>query len=121
MFITGKVIHGSGDGTKLGFPTANLELEHEIDLPYGVYTSKININSKLYNGITHYGPRSVFGEIHPQFEVHIFDFAENIYNQTIKVQLIGLLRKTQKFASLEQMIIQINQDIALAKEKLDMR
>ena len=57
MVVKGTVIHGSGDGAKLGFPTANLSLSKPLQLPFGVYACVATINGKEYNGVLHFGPR----------------------------------------------------------------
>jgi len=106
------VTRGSGDGTKIGFPTANILPNIDISgLKYGVYACDIYIEKKPYKGVAHYGPRAVFGETKPQFEVHILDFSRDIYERTVKVILGEFIRETIKFNSMEELRIQIINDI----------
>jgi riboflavin kinase/FMN adenylyltransferase len=106
------VTRGSGDGTKIGFPTANILPNIDISgLKYGVYACQIKIDDDIYKGIAHYGPRAVFGETKPQFEVHILDFSRDIYERTVKVILGEFIRETIKFNSMEELRIQIINDI----------
>ena len=110
--IKAKVIHGSGDGSQLGFPTANLELNQPLDIKNGVYAAKVYLNkeSKNYLAAVHYGPRKVFSEINPQLEVHILDFSKDIYGEELAVELVEFVRPTENFASLELLIEQMHLD-----------
>ncbi len=109
FFITGKVVEGQKLGRKLGFRTANLVYPPElIDIPFGVYQTKIN----EYNAVTNFGIRpTVSNEKQPVIETHILNFDENIYEQTISVNFIKMLRVEQKFNSIEDLKQQILIDI----------
>ena len=121
MVVKGTVIHGSGDGAKLGFPTANLSLSKPLQLPFGVYACVATINGKEYNGVLHFGPRAVFGETKPQFEVHLFDFTQKIYGETIAVEIRDFIRDTKPFTSLEALVAQIQKDCDQAKKLLKLK
>lgn len=109
--ITGKVVKGSGDGKKIGIPTANIETEFSLtSLRQGVYSSKVNLDGKIYLGVVHYGPRAVFNEDNPQLEVHILDFDQDIYGQSLEIELTKFIRETMKFESVEEMMEQIEED-----------
>lgn len=116
--ITGKVIHGSEDGRKLGFPTANVELTEPLDLEYGVYASTFIVDRKTYKSVTHYGPRLVFNETKPQLEVHILDFTMNIYDKKVTVEIHEFLRRTIPFTTVNAMKKQIVQDCEDARKAL---
>jgi len=110
--FSGRVTRGSGDGTKIGFPTANILPNIDISgLKFGVYACDIYIEKKPYKGVAHYGPRAVFGETKPQFEVHILDFDEDIYGELVEVNLGEYIRDTMKFDSLDELKNQISEDI----------
>lgn len=110
--IKGTVIRGTGDGKKIGFPTANINPESDIsDLKHGVYACDVLVVGKKYKGVAHFGPRAVFGEINPQFEVHILDFDLEIYGKIVDVYLNKYLRKTKNFNSVEELRKQISIDI----------
>jgi riboflavin kinase/FMN adenylyltransferase len=110
--FSGKVTRGSGDGTKIGFPTANILPNIDISgLKFGVYACDIYIEKKPYKGVAHYGPRAVFGETKPQFEVHILDFNQDIYDKSVEVFLGKYIRETLKFNSLIDLKKQIEEDI----------
>lgn len=119
LTVTGIVEHGAGDGKKLGFPTANLKLEQGIDIPYGVYAAWTSVET-IYMSVLHYGPRLVFSETTPLFEVHILDFDQDIYGKTLSVTLTNQIRETIKFDSLEALIEQMTKDVASARKLLKM-
>ncbi|MDD5644324.1 MAG: riboflavin kinase, partial [bacterium] len=50
--VLGTVIKGKGLGTKLGFPTANLDPHNEAMPPLGVYATKTRIGGKLFGSVT---------------------------------------------------------------------
>lgn len=114
--ITGIVVKGHGDGKKLGFPTANISLSSPIDLPYGVYACTTEIDNKVYKGVLHYGPRLVFDETIPQFEVHIFHFKKNLYGKELSVEVGTFIRKTKNFANKQALVAQIKRDCEEAKK-----
>jgi len=110
--VKGIVVKGSGEGTKIGIPTANISTSDSLeDLEQGVYATTVTIDDKIYGGVAHYGPRAVFNEYVPQLEVHIFKFKEMIYGKTIEVEFLEFIRPTVKFNTIEDMLIKIKKDI----------
>ena len=111
---TGLVIHGEKRGRKLGFPTANLNLDDECIIPaVGVYAVRVKWNGKVYDGICNIGYKPTFHNVapdKPNVEVHIFDFDHSIYDQQLTVEWHLRLRSEKKFASLDELIAQISQD-----------
>ncbi len=118
ILASGPVVRGAGDGKKLGFPTANIALDSSLDLDYGVYACVITVDGKKHKAILHYGPRLVFGEEKPLFEVHIFDFKKTIYGTHVSVEIKDFIRKTMHFSSLKDMVQQIKLDCVEAKKIL---
>ena len=116
--VNGIVVKGSGDGKKLGYPTANLHMSQPLSLRYGVYACIVFFETRIYNGIIHYGPRVVFGETHPLFEVHIFDFDKQMYGKTITVEIKKFIRPTKKFSTVQELVKQIEADCKIAKQIL---
>jgi len=116
LHIKGVVIRGAGDGKKLGLPTANIKLTKPLALVHGVYTCEVAIDGKTYQGVLHHGPRLVFGETKPQFEVHIFAFNKNIYGKKIEVMVKNFIRPTRQFSSKKALIKQMRNDCIIAKK-----
>jgi len=104
FFITGKVIKGKQLGRTIGYPTANIWIE-DLDklIPkIGVYAVSIYINEIKYRGMLNIGTNPTTDSDNKlKIEVHIFDFNEDIYNETIKIEFIKRIRDEEKFANLD--------------------
>ncbi len=110
----GKVRKHNQRGRKLGFPTANVNLSKNI--PEGIYASKTKINEKLFQSITFIGEVKTFNEKKFHSETYVLDFDKNIYGRWITVNLIRKIRNNQKFASVEELIAQMEKDRESAKK-----
>ncbi len=114
-----RVVTGNGRGVKLGFPTANLEVEPNQALPPdGVYISLASLGSKSYNSLTYIGRRPTFGNGKRAVEVYLLDCEEDLYGSELKVDIISRLRPERKFASPEELKLQIKEDIKQAESVL---
>jgi riboflavin kinase/FMN adenylyltransferase len=112
--VFGTVIKGSGRGKGLGFPTANLNLHHEIKPPSGVYATKVFLEGREYKAITNIGTCPTFGEStrndEPVVEVHIIGFDESIYGKDLEVQFLFKLREETRFESADELKLQLERD-----------
>ncbi|KAB7739842.1 bifunctional riboflavin kinase/FAD synthetase [Parvibaculum sedimenti] len=114
----------SGDqrGRTIGFPTANLALEDYVQPAFGVYAVRIEFedgpHKGVYDGVANLGRRPTFDKEDVLLEVHIFDFAGDIYGNHAAVSFIGFLRPEQKFSGLDALKEQIAKDSARAREIL---
>jgi len=110
--ILGTVVLGSGRGKGLGYPTANLDLHHEIKPPDGVYATWVTINGKDYLSLTNIGTRPTFerpgGEA--TTEVHVIDFDKDLYGEVLEVRFIYRLRGELRFTSAEALKVQMDKD-----------
>lgn len=111
--LSGKVVANKHIGTKIGFPTANIEADFEKVLPKaGVYATSVTVFNKQYNSVTNIGTNpTVFGD-KLTIETHIIGFDENIYGENITVEFIDYIRSDKRFNSLEELKEQIKKDIA---------
>lgn len=118
--LNGLVIHGEERGREIGFPTANLKPEHpnKIIPQTGVYAVTVRIGEKWYGGMMNIGVRPTFGEDKPTLEVHIFDFEETIYGQTIQVRYVDRIRDERKFSGVEELKVQLEKDRQLVLDIL---
>jgi riboflavin kinase/FMN adenylyltransferase len=114
--ISGKVVEGNKLGRILGFPTANISLSFTEKLvpKTGVYAVLVKVGQNHYQGMMNIGYRPTISESALTLEVHIFDFTEDIYNQSITVFFVQYLRDEQKFASVEDLKKQLHADKELA-------
>ena len=119
--LGGKVIKGKQLGRTIGFPTANLDLPVQKCLPRdGVYAVEVMISSspKPIFGVMNIGLRPTVKEDirgdRRTVEVHLLDWQGDLYNQELNVNLIKFIRPEQKFASLEALKEQIQEDCQTA-------
>ena len=109
----GVVVPGDKRGRELGFPTANLLVENEDKLlpATGIYAAECIVEEKKHNALLSIGSRPTFheaGEIIP--EVYIIDFNKQIYNQTVRVNVVDRIRGEEKFSSAEELVKQMKKD-----------
>ncbi len=109
----GVVVPGDKRGRELGFPTANLLVENEDKLlpATGIYAAECIVEEKKHNALLSIGSRPTFheaGEIIP--EVFIIDFNKQIYNQTVRVNVVDRIRGEEKFSSAEELVKQMKND-----------
>lgn len=121
--IAGVVVHGDKRGRMIGFPTANLKLSG----PYligknGVYGVRVFLDQQVYYGVMNIGIKPTFAleKKEKSLEVHLLDFSEEIYGKELQVELLFFLRDEQKFAGMEALTAQIQQDVEKAKERFAM-
>jgi riboflavin kinase / FMN adenylyltransferase len=118
--LEGSVISGEGRGAKLGFPTANLDLDPNQALPAdGVYTAVAHFDGKTAPSATFIGTKETFGGKERVVEVHIIDFSGELYRHTLGIDIIGRLRGVEKFADAAALQSQIEKDVAQARKLLD--
>lgn len=108
----GHVVKGRQLGRTIGFPTANVKIQKDYKLipKNGVYAVKVSLRNATYSGIMNIGNRPTVDGIGTTQEVHIFDFNDDIYGETIKVEIIAYIRDEKKFDSIQDLIHQIKED-----------
>jgi riboflavin kinase / FMN adenylyltransferase len=117
--VQGKVVEGDGRGRTIGFPTANMETWPEKLLPaIGVYRCTTVVDGKTYLCVGNVGYRPTFTENTKRVfvEIHLLDFAGDLYGKELQVQFTHRLRGEVKFPSFEELIQQIHRDIQTARE-----
>ena len=113
----GVVVHGNARGRTIGYPTANLVLLDRTYMPAdGVYTVDIEIQKKIYRAMASVGKNVTFDGVEERFEVHIFDFNEDIYGETVTVYWLDRIRDMVKFNSVEQLVVQLESDERIARK-----
>lgn len=116
--VRGEVEQGDQRGRTIGFPTANISLGDYCRPAFGVYAVRIRIDSRLHDGVANVGRRPTFDGTAERLEVHIFDFAADIYGQMVDVEFVRFLRPEQKFDGLDALKAQIGQDAIAARSVL---
>ena len=115
--LEGQVVNGFHIGHTMGFPTANLQVAPEKLIPAdGVYAVMVELDGEQHQGMLNIGTRPTLANSDERsIEVHIFDFHENIYDKELRLSLVKRTRGEVKFASKEQLILQLQQDAAEIK------
>lgn len=110
--FSGNVVEGDKIGRSMGFPTANIHIPEPYKLipADGVYAVQVQLDGQHYNGMLNIGHRPTVGGQKRQVEVHIFKLSGDLYNKKIRLFLIKQIRTELKFASLEELKMQLEQD-----------
>lgn len=126
--LTGRVVQGKQLGRTIGFPTANLQIPNKKFLPRtGVYSVWVygagdealtQPLPKPLKGVMNIGNRPTVKGQSLSVEVHVMDWAGDLYGKLITVSLEGFVRAEQKFDSLDGLKAQISQDCRVAIETL---
>jgi riboflavin kinase/FMN adenylyltransferase len=115
--ISGRVVHGDATGRKLGYPTANIQMKHNLPPLKGVYVVLAHAEGLgVLQGVASLGVRPTLKQDDPAvLEVHLFEFAQQIYGKHLRVEFLQKLRDEQKFKGLEELTRQIALDVENAK------
>ena len=136
--VYGAVVAGSALGRELGFPTANLDLHHELRPPTGVYagfarrvryaertaterSEAAAADEDRLPAVANVGFRPTLGGPRPEaplVEVHLIDFAGELYGESIELEFAAHLRDERKFPDLETLKAQIAADVENARRVL---
>ncbi|QGP93270.1 Riboflavin biosynthesis protein RibF [Neomoorella glycerini] len=118
--LAGTVVGGDRRGRELGFPTANLAVPPDVKLPaWGVYACLARFQDQVRQAVVNIGRRPTFGPALPAtIEAHLLDFEGNLYGQEVELELRAFLRPERKFATLGELVAQLQEDSARAREFL---
>ena len=126
--LEGKTVEGDHFGKKMGFPTANIEVnvKNKIIPRNGVYAAHIHWNREKYGGMVYIGKRptiTVQGE--KRIEAHLFNFSNNLYGETLQIEFVEFIREDKQYGSFDDLKKQLFIDrdaaiTALAKSNYDL-
>ncbi|MEK7497109.1 MAG: riboflavin kinase [Patescibacteria group bacterium] len=109
--IVGRVIRGKGEGRQIGYPTANLQLtESSFRAPTGIYAVWVFLGDIKYAGVLVSGVEQEASD-EPRQEVYLLDFSDDLYEQSLQVEIVQKLRDVIRTTNLEDIKKQIEQDI----------
>ncbi len=119
--VLGQVVPGAGRGRTIGVPTINLAPPDARKLlpPDGVYAVWVWWRGTRYGGMMNQGARPTFAEQGRTLEVHLFDFAGDLYGETVRVEWVERLRDVQAFPSREALVAQLERDRQAARASLN--
>lgn len=119
--ITGTVVHGDGIGHKIGFPTANLDLNEPYkQLPGdGVYVAIAEFDGYCQTAVVNIGIRPTLGATEHRIEAHLVDFSAKIYGRIVTLRFVSRIRSEVRFSVLDELESQIRKDIMEAKRVVE--
>jgi len=121
-FVTGEVIHGEKRGRDLGYPTANIGLDKNCGLKHGIYAVRVGLNQGKdqvrFEGVASFGRRPTFDNGAALLEVFLFDFKGDLYGNRLDIAFIGFIRDELKFATIDALVRQMDDDSARARAVL---
>lgn len=106
--LSGQVHKSKGRGKQLGFPTANIPLNVQIE--DGLYVGYTKIDENKFPALIFVGAAVTFGENERKAEIYLLDYQDNLYDKTIHVDIFQKLRDNCKFNSKEELIEQMKED-----------
>jgi riboflavin kinase / FMN adenylyltransferase len=119
--IEGPVVLGDQRGRTIGFPTANVALDGIMPPADGVYAVMVRelggAERVLRAGVANLGNRPTFNAGR-SVEVHLFDFAGDLYGKPLRVGFVQRIRGEQRFSGIDALRQQIQEDSARARQLL---
>lgn len=110
--LSGQVIEGKKYGSKLGYPTANIETKEEKIIPKdGIYKTSTTVDNKEYRSVTSIGDNPTFNETEKSVETFIINFDKNIYGKVIKIAFEDFIRDQIKFDDIGDLKRQMSVDV----------
>ena len=110
--VESEIIHGQKLGSRMGFPTANMDIAGRDDIPNGVYRSVVEVDGVEYTAMSNVGVRpSVDGKTR-LLETYLFGYDGDLYGRRLKVRLCERIRDERKFASVDELKAQLERDSA---------
>jgi riboflavin kinase/FMN adenylyltransferase len=117
--LEGIVVPGDGRGRQIGLPTANVSFPAVLTVPrHGVYAVTAVIDGIGHPAVANLGIRPTFGGEDEVLEVHVLGLDRDLYGKHVSVEFLGRLRDERRFESIDDLLAQIQKDIASATEIL---
>lgn len=110
--VVGEVRGGAKRGTGMGYPTANIGMTPGTALAHGIYAVRVHFNGEHHAGAAYLGTRPTFDDGAPLLEVFLLDFDGNLYGREIEVEFVDFVRGDRKFRSVDELVAQMDRDIA---------
>jgi riboflavin kinase/FMN adenylyltransferase len=118
--ISGRVVHGEKLGRALGYATANVQLKHNRPPLGGIFAVRVHgVGERPRDGVASLGVRpTVHADGRPVLEVHLFDFAGDLYGAHLRVEFLAKIRDEERYPDLETLKAQIARDCDAARALL---
>jgi riboflavin kinase/FMN adenylyltransferase len=117
--LNGTIARGAQRGRRLGVPTANLAVWAEHAVPAnGIYACRAHVGGATYNAVANIGTRPTFDNGLRTIEAHLLDFDGDLYGQPMALDMVEYQRPEFKYDSMDALVLQIKEDIRLARRIL---
>lgn len=116
--VRGKVGPGRGQGTGMGFPTANIEVPGFLQMPAdGVYAGFADVGGEVWPAAINAGVPPMFADsvASARLEANLIGFTGDLYGREVGVSFDRLLRPSRTFASVDELIEAVKNDIATVR------
>lgn len=120
-WVSGTVVSGKKNGRKIGYPTANIDVDNPNKLipSRGVYTVRVKLNEEVFGGMLSIGTNPTFDGQQETVEVHIFDFDQDIYGREIAIEFVKYLRDEKRFDTIDALVEQMSDDERISRKMLN--
>lgn len=114
--LPGKVVHGSGRGKGLGYPTANLNPSASVCLPgEGIYAGYAYVEGKAVPSAISVGTNPTFGDNPLSVEAFILDYEGDLYGRQVEFEFVERIRDHIAFSGPAELHDAIEADVAEVK------
>ena len=114
--LSGKIAHGKKLGRELGFPTINIKMGDNTLIVKGIFAVSVKgIDNRVLPGVASIGTRPTVDGVDTILEVFILDFDQDVYGYCVDVEFLHKIRDEEKFESLEELSLHIEQDTVKAR------
>lgn len=118
--LTGRVIRGQRLGSRLGVPTANINLRRYRAPLSGVFVVEALVDGRWLPGVANVGVRPTVGDlIEPLLEVHLLEWSGDLYGRRLEVQFLEKVREEKQFSGIDELVAGIQADIRYARDFFD--
>lgn len=115
--VSGKVMEGDKLGSRLGFPTANINIDTKhVMPPNGVYATVTYVKGKCFSSVTNLGGKPTIKKGGELIETHILEFSGNLYGEEIEVGFLKRIRSIKAFATKAELCKQLADDKKMRKK-----
>lgn len=115
MILRGTVVHGKGEGRKIGYPTANIGYTGTVAPEPGIWAARVHIGFAVHQGAAVVGMWNRENGL-PSVEIYLLDFDAVVYEKECTVSFVQKIRDLQTFPDTDTLVEQIGKDVAAVKQ-----
>lgn len=118
--LAGQVVEGERRGGTIGFPTANIAIAPDRQLPgRGVYAGQALVEDETHLAAINVGTRPTFDGQGTTIEAHLLDYSGDLYGRFLAIDFRARLRDEARFDGVEALTSQIRRDVERVREVLN--